>query len=109
VEAGPKGDGCSKYNGKGSQCKKQKGVCEWIGKMEWDPNGKCVPVQKEISIANAFSNEEKVGVEHHPDARFFKVFALVFCLLSMTICMGKIMFPKENVTYKELSQSLAEI
>ena len=106
---GPNGDGCAKFHGRGTKCKKQKGACKWVGKTDWDREGKCLPADgSEISVAYDASHEEKVGIRKS-DARVFKVSVFLFCLLSITIFVGKFVHPKEAVTYKELSRTLSFI
>ena len=38
------GEGCAQFDGKGTKCKKQKG-CRWTAEVEYDKDGKCVPVE----------------------------------------------------------------
>jgi len=104
----PNEDKCAKFHGKGAKCKKLK-ACKWVGKVDWDREGKCLPADgSEISVAYDASDEKKVGIRKS-DAKVFKVSVFLFCLLSITIFVRKSVHPKEAITYKELSQALAEI
>lgn len=117
------GEGCAQFDGKGTKCKKQKG-CRWTAEVEYDKDGKCVAVETDgseefladfLDPSDDETNEEllaefldkKVATSNGNALKRLPLLFLAFLsfgFLSLRFCTTK-----ETVTYKELSQTLAEI